>query len=78
MSLIGNVGRWHGASAPHAEDAQAATPDDVRHLRNEMTRHRTQLTEWLHKRRECALAITNHYAAMRKLRTRAARLGVTL
>jgi len=44
----------------------------------DLRRHQRQLHEWLMKRRDCALAITNHYVAIRKLKQRAKRLGISL
>lgn len=70
MSLIGSVGRWHGA----ADDPNS----ELRHLRNEANRHRVQITELLAKKRDCAVMISGHYAAIRKLMRRARRLGVSL
>lgn len=70
MTLVGNMGRWHGGKID--------TPAMVEQtLRNEIKRHETQLTEWLFKRADARLAISNHHKALRRLRAKLAKLRGT-
>jgi hypothetical protein len=64
------IGRWHGVTHE--------PPMTERALRNELRRHREQIIEWLAKKRDCAVTISGHYAAIRRLKTRAKRQGIAL
>ncbi len=57
--LTGNMGRWHGGAPGTAAE---------RHDRNELHRHEEMLAEWLEKRAEANQMISQHRAAIKKLR----------